>query len=81
MIEHFANLRPTWLLFDADWAHTLQARPYLERYCTDIVSVGRVSWEQNGTSGKDNCAWYKFTKEKTERHVDFWARGVIPSVI
>lgn len=59
MIEHFAAMRPTWLLFDADWMHTKQAAPFLGM-CQKIVSVGRVSWMQNGTSGFDNCAWYLF---------------------
>ena len=62
MIEHFRMQRPTWLLFDADWAHTKQAVPYLP-YCHKIVSVGRVSWMENGTSGKDNCAWYLFDRD------------------
>lgn len=61
MIETFSALRPTWLLFDADWMHTKQAEPYL-RYCQKIVSVGRVSWMGNGVSGKDNAAWYLFDK-------------------
>jgi hypothetical protein len=61
MIDHFRQLRPTWLLFDADWMHTKQAAPYLE-YCSDIVSVGRVSWMENGKGGMDNCAWYCFRK-------------------
>lgn len=59
MIGHFSALRPTWLLFDTDWAHTNQSSvftPFLRK----IVSVGRVSWMQNGVSGKDNCAWYLF---------------------
>lgn len=65
MIEHFSkHCNETWLLFDADWMHTKQAIPYLE-YCEKIVSVGRVSWEGNGVSGKDNCCWYKFLKYKT----------------
>ena len=29
MIEHFADFKPTWLLFDADWIHTKQSIPYL----------------------------------------------------
>lgn len=62
MILHFSAMRPTWLLFDADWMHTRQATPYLE-FCHRIVSVGRVSWMENGTSGKDNCAWYLFDQE------------------
>lgn len=61
MIEHLSSLSPTWLLLDADWMHTKQARPYL-KYCAKIVSIGRVSWMENGTSGKDNCAWYLFDK-------------------
>jgi len=58
-IDLWAPQIEMWLLFDADWAHTLGAAPRLE-YCADIVSVGRVSWEQNGVSGFDNCAWYHF---------------------
>lgn len=63
LIERFASLRPTWLLFDADWMHTKQAKPYLE-YCKRIESVGRVSWMENGTCGKDNVAWYFFDQRK-----------------
>lgn len=66
MIMHFKDLKPTWLLFDADWAHTKQALPYL-KYCTDIVSVGRLIWIEGTTmTGKDNCAWYRFDKYETE---------------
>ena len=64
LIERFAQLRPTWLLFDADWAYTKQANPYL-RYCSTIVAVGRVSWMENGTSGLDNAAWYRFDDAAT----------------
>lgn len=61
MIDSFAAMRPTWLLFDADWMHTKQAEPYLQ-FCHKIVSVGRVSWMGNGVSGMDNSAWYLFDK-------------------
>jgi hypothetical protein len=61
MIEHLSNLRPTWLLFDADWMHTKQAQQSLRR-CSMIVSVGRVSWMGNGVSGLDNSAWYLFDR-------------------
>lgn len=73
MIEHFSKLRPTWLLFDADWMHTKQAAPYL-LLCHKIVSVGRVSWMQNGTSGKDNCAWYYFDANREWRGTSFFGR-------
>ena len=64
MIEHFTKLRPTWLLFDADWAHTKQSAPYIKN-CAKIVSVGRIKWFGNMT-GKDNCAWYLFYNNKVE---------------
>ena len=78
MIEHFAELAPTWLLFDADWIHTKQAAPIIQKYLMQIVSVGRVSWEENGVSGKDNAAWYLFHKD-ARLHLprpEFFAQGV-----
>lgn len=61
MIERFVGIKPAWLLFDADWAHTAQSAPYM-KYCSDIVSVGRLVWiPGTKTSGKDNCAWYRFS--------------------
>ena len=65
MIEVFRNITTTWLLLDADWKHTKQAIPYME-YCSLVVNIGRVSWEENGVSGKDNCCWYRFGKDKAE---------------
>ena len=59
MIEHFSKLKPTWLLFDADWMHTKQSLEYMS-YCEKIISVGRIKWFGNMT-GKDNCAWYLFS--------------------
>jgi hypothetical protein len=66
MIEHFRKQTDTWLLFDADWWHTKQARPF-KPYCAKVVSVGRVKWiEGSKSTGKDNCAWYLFVKEPVE---------------
>lgn len=59
MIVDFSFRAPTWLLFDADWMHTSQAKLYLT-HCAKIVSVGRVSWMGNGQAGFDNCCWYLF---------------------
>lgn len=60
LIMHLSGLKPAWLLFDADWAHTKQSAPYMPM-CAKIVSVGRLLWIP-GTkmTGKDNCAWYLF---------------------
>jgi len=69
MIEFLSFLRPTWLLFDADWMHTKQSADLI-RYCVKIVSVGRVKWiPDSKMTGKDNCCWYLFDhnhKGKTE---------------
>ena len=66
MIEHFGGIAPTWLLFDADWIHTKQSAPYIP-HLQKIVSVGRVKWFPDSPhSGKDNCAWHLFTKERSD---------------
>jgi hypothetical protein len=60
LILHFMTMRPTWLLFDADWIHTRQAGPFL-RHCQTVVSVGRVKWIPGSKhTGKDNAAWHLF---------------------
>lgn len=63
LITHFlSNACPIWLLFDADWAHTRQAEPYLPQ-CSHIVSVGRVKWIPGSKhTGKDNASWYRFDR-------------------
>lgn len=73
IIENLASIKPTWLLFDADWMHTKQAARHLFD-CDKIVSVGRVSWMGNGISGFDNCAWYLFTPTQTFPPT-FYGRG------
>lgn len=60
MIGLFSADRPAWLLFDADWMHTVQARPYA-KLCRDVVSIGRVKWiEDSDGGGMENAAWYRF---------------------
>lgn len=66
MIVEFSSILPTWLLFDADWAHTKQAAPYLSRL-RKIVAVGRLKWIPDSPhTGKDNCAWHLFTATSDE---------------
>lgn len=66
LINHFRTLKPTWLLFDADWMHTKQSTELMQ-YCSKVISIGRLTWiEGTTTSGKDNCCWYKFEKEKVD---------------
>lgn len=60
LIERLSRIKPTWLLLDADWAHTRQAAELIRR-CRKIVSAGRVKWiESSASTGKDNAAWYLF---------------------
>lgn len=62
MIDHFSELAPTWLLFDADWVHTIQSGRFMKKLSC-MVSVGRVKWiEDSKMTGKDNCQWYLFEK-------------------
>ena len=62
-IEHWVDLCPTWVLFDADWMHTKQSAA-LMTYCAKVVSVGRVKWiEGSKNTGKDNCCWYLFDRD------------------
>ena len=66
MIEHFAQLAPTWFLADANWMFTKQATPYM-RWCSKIVTIGRVKWiEDSKMSGKDDAVWYLFDTSATE---------------
>lgn len=61
LIAHLSAIAPTWLLFDADWMHTVQSSEFMSS-CRRIVSVGRVKWIPGSTmTGKDNCAWYLFS--------------------
>lgn len=65
IISNLRQQKPTWLLFDANWCFTKQARDYL-CYCSKIVTIGRVKWIENSPySAKDDSAWYLFIKEQT----------------
>lgn len=72
MIETFSDLCPTWLLFDADWAHTKQSIKYMPRL-RKIVSIGRVKWFGE-TTGKDNSAWYLFDRPAERKTTKFYGR-------
>jgi hypothetical protein len=63
LIEHFRLIKPTWLLFDADWAHTRQSAPLI-RHCSHIVAIGRQRWIPDSPfTGKDNAAWHRFAAD------------------
>ena len=64
MIDILRKERPSWILLDANWMFTKQAKPYL-KFCSRIISVGRVSWMENDQSGKDDSAWFCFQDAET----------------
>src|SRR5262245_60027827 len=76
IIVRLSLVMPTWLLFDADWAHTLQARPFLP-LLHKIVAVGRVKWISGSAyTGKDNAAWHLFSVPRMPgRAIEFHGRG------
>lgn len=74
IIVNLSDQLPTWLLFDADWMHTKQSAPYLDRL-RKVVSVGRVKWiPDSKMTGKDNCCWYLFDKPDPEAKTVFYGR-------
>lgn len=73
LIVHLSDSAPTWLLFDADWMHTKQSAPFMDRL-RKIVSVGRVKWiPDSKMTGKDNCCWYLFDRP-SEARPEFFGR-------
>lgn len=77
LILHLSNLAPTYLLFDSDWAHTIQSEPYMSR-CHTIISVGRCKWiEDSPHTGKDNCSWYHFERKEPE-FTRFYGKKRVP---
>jgi hypothetical protein len=74
-IMHLSAIRPSWLLFDADWMHNVSAKPFLP-FCHKIQSVGRVKWfPESKHTGKDNVCWYLFDQNKKSHTVEFYPRG------
>lgn len=81
LIVHFSDIAPTWLLFDADWKHTVQAAPYLDRL-RKVVSIGRLKWiEDSKHGGKDNCAWYLFGPPMPDSPPVFYGRRGIDHAV
>lgn len=74
-IEHFAPMLPSWFLIDSNWLNTKQSAPYVKKYLTDIVPIGRLKWIEGTTmSGKDDCSWLRFSKDKELDYAKFHGR-------
>jgi len=72
LLDHLPDIAPTWTILDADIAHNKRMAPYIA-HCVKIVSVGRVSWLNNGKGGFDNAAWYLFN-QKYNGPTEFFGR-------
>lgn len=73
LIIHLSDQAPTWLLFDANWAFSQQARIFSRR-CRKIVAGARVKWIENSEwDAKDDLAWYLFT-EPSDSPTQFYFR-------
>lgn len=62
LLEHLPTLLPTWLLLPADFMHNVRSQKYMDN-CSDIITVGRLYWQENKVKGKDNFCWYLFQDE------------------
>ena len=79
IINHLINIQngPVWFLLSADFMHNKYFNE-LAPYCRQAVSVGRVSWMNNGKSGYDNAVWYKFSFERSVCRARF--RWFVPNL-
>lgn len=60
LIDHLLTLgKPVWFLLPADWMHNKRMQPYMKQ-CKQVISIGRLYWEENKVKGKDNYCWYQF---------------------
>lgn len=65
LIDHLSALLPLWTILDADYMHTKQGAPYIDK-CRQIVSIGRVKWiEGSDGGGMENSCWYLFDAKHT----------------
>lgn len=75
LIMNLSDQAPTWLLFDGDWIHTAQAKPFMPRL-RRVVSVGRVKWIADSPhTGKDNAAWHHFGQPMPFNQPQFFGRA------
>lgn len=78
LIVHLSDQAPLWALFDANWAFTKQAGPFMPRL-RRVVTVGRLKWIPDSTMvGKDDAAWFLFDRPLAGSAPIFYGRGCLP---
>jgi hypothetical protein len=74
MLDRFLTLRPTWLLLNAALVNNEVFGQTYMPYCSDVQTVGRVSWMNNGKGGHDDAAWYRFDRTWNYAYYRGWKR-------
>lgn len=75
MIKLWSSIRPTYLLFDADWMHNIGSAELVENYCVKALPIGRVKWIQDSPhSSVDNVCWYLFDAQEGGQPMQFLPR-------
>jgi len=74
MLDRFIELRPTWLLLSAALVNNERFGDRYMPYCSDVQTVGRVSWMNNGKGGYDDAAWYRFDRSWNYAYYRGWKR-------
>jgi hypothetical protein len=73
LITHLSDMRPTFLLLNADLMHNKRMGRHMKR-CSKVVSVGRIKWiEGSKNTGMENCVWMLF--EDREVRTVFYGRS------
>jgi len=66
LIDHLSNMKPTWLLLNADLMHNKRMGRHMRR-CLKVVSIGRIKWiEGSKSTGMENCAWFLFVGREVQ---------------
>ena len=67
-VEHFTPMiDECWWLIDAPWLFTGQAAKILDKYVTDIVTIGRMKWiPDSKMQAKDDCIWLRTCRDKSD---------------
>lgn len=64
-IEHFTPMIDCWWLMQADWIFNLGSVKLLDKYVTDIITIGRLKWFLDSPhSSTDNFVWVKTSAVK-----------------
>lgn len=70
LIDHWRNLKPTWLLLPADFMHNKYFKPYMD-CCSLVLSVGRLYWFENTWVVKEPFDFDELPM-KWDKHIEWY---------